>query len=198
MAQALLKTVLAGQYQQGVQLFDALKRPSAQDFRWSGVCHLHLGNVLMARRLLLTAVVKGDQGARVDLATCLRFEGEFTAARAQPSALNVDQLSARDAALALREGAILEQQCGEIARAAALLDEAWSHAVGADSLVQSAVAQSIALVASHQGNGAKAEAYLQFAEEYVNAMCRVYVHLARGQCHVLGEVQRRGASSRCR
>ncbi|QLG13305.1 hypothetical protein HLB42_20455 (plasmid) [Deinococcus sp. D7000] len=179
MAQALLNAVLSGQYQQGAQLFEALKRPVAQDFRWGGICHLHLGDVLKARRLLLTAVAKGNQAARIDLATCLRFEGEFAAARAQLSGLDVDQMTARDAALALREGAILEQQCGEITRAAALLDEAWSHAVSADPLVQSAVAQSIALVAAHQGNDVKAEAYLQFAEEHANAMRRVYVLLAR-------------------
>ncbi|UQN07934.1 hypothetical protein [Deinococcus sp. QL22] len=179
MAQALLKAVLSGEYQQGAQLFEALKRPAAQDFRWGGICHLHLGNVLKARRLLLTAVAKGDQGARVDLATCLRFEGEFAAARSQLNALDVDQMAARDAALALREGAILEEQCGEVARAAALLDEAWSHAVGADPLVQSAVAQSIALVAAHQGNDVKAKAYLEFAEEHANAMRRVYVQLAQ-------------------
>lgn len=179
MAQALLKAVLAGEYQRGVQLFEALKRPGAQDFRWGGVCYLHLSDVLKARCLLLTAVAKGDQAARVDLATCLRFKGEFVAARAQLDALDVDQMAARDAALALREAAILEQQCGEVARAAALLDEAWSHAVGASPLVQSAVAQSIALVAAHQGNDVKAEAYLQFAEEHANAMRRVYVLLAR-------------------
>lgn len=179
MAQALFKAVLAGEYQQGVRLFEALKRPVAQNFRWGGVCHLHLGDVLKARRLLLTAVAKGDQAARADLATCLRFEGEFAAAQAQLSSLDVEKMTARDAALALREGAILEQQCGEVARAAALLDEAWSHAVAADSLVQSAVAQSIALVAAHQGNDVKAEAYLQFAEEHANAMRRVYVQLAR-------------------
>lgn len=179
MAQALLKAVLAGEYQQGAQLFEALKRPGAQDFRWVGVCHLHLGDVLKARRLLLTAVAKGDQAARVELATCLRFEGEFAAARAQLSGLDVEQMTGRDAALALRETAILEQQCGEVARAAALLDEAWSHAVAADPLVQSAVAQSIALVAAHQGNDVKAEAYLQFAEQHANAMRRVYVLLAR-------------------
>ncbi|CAM3669985.1 BTAD domain-containing putative transcriptional regulator [Deinococcus frigens] len=179
MAQALLKAVLSGEYQQGVQLFEALKRPAAQDFRWGGVCHLHLGDMLKARRLLLMAVTKGDQAARVELATCLRFEGEFAAARAQLSALDVDQMTARDAALALREAAILEQQCGEITRAAALLDEAWSHAVSAALLVQSAVAQSIALVAAHQGNDVKAEAYLRFTEEHANAMRRVYVLLAR-------------------
>lgn len=179
MAQALLKAVLSGEYQQGVQLFEALKRPGAQDFRWGGVCHLHLSDVLKARRLLLMAVAKGDQAARVDLATCLRFEGEFAAARAQLGGLDVDKMTARDAALALREGAILEQQCGEGVRAATLLDEAWSHAVGADPLVQSAVAQSIALVAAHQGNDVKAEAYLQFAEEHANAMRLVYVQLAR-------------------
>jgi tetratricopeptide (TPR) repeat protein len=179
MAQVLLKAVLTGDYQQGVQLFEAMRRPGAQDFRWGGVCHLHLGDVLEARRLLLTAVGKGDQAARVELATCLRFEGEFAAARAQLGGLDVDTMTARDAALALREGAILEQQCGEVARAATLLDEAWSHAVGADPLVQSAVAQSIALVAAHQGNDVKAEAYLQFAEEHANDMRRVYVLLAR-------------------
>ncbi|WP_339098154.1 bacterial transcriptional activator domain-containing protein (plasmid) [Deinococcus sp. VB142] len=179
MAQALLKAVLSGEYQQGVRLFEAMRRPGAQDFRWGGVCHLHLSDVLKARRLLLTAVAKGDQAARVDLATCLRFEGEFAAARAQLDALDVDQMAARDAALALREAAILEQQCGEVARAAALLDEAWSYAVSAGPLVQSAVAQSIALVAAHQGNDVKAEAYLQFAEEHANAMRRVYVLLAR-------------------
>ncbi|WP_034388530.1 BTAD domain-containing protein [Deinococcus sp. YIM 77859] len=179
MAQALLKAVLTGEYQQGAQLFEALKRPGAQDFRWGGVCHLHLGDALKARRLLLMAVAKGDQAARVELATCLRFEGEFAAARAQLSSLDVERMTARDAALALREAAVLEQQCGEVTQAAALLDEAWSHAVSADLLVQSAVAQSIALVAAHQGNDVKAEAYLQFAEEHANAMRRVYVLLAR-------------------
>ena len=179
MAQALLKAVLTGDYQQGAQLFETLKRPRAQDFRWGGVCHLHLGDALKARRLLLTAVAKGDQAAQVELATCLRFEGEFTAARAQLNSLEIAQMTARDAALALREVAILEQHCGEVARAAALLDEAWSHAVAADPLVQSAVAQSIALVAAHQGNDVKAEAYLQFAEEHANTMRRVYVLLTR-------------------
>lgn len=179
MAQALLKAVLAGEYQQGVRLFEALKRPKSQDFRWGGVCHLHLGDVLQARQLLLTAVARGDEAARIDLATCLRFEGDFDVARAQLSGLDLTFLSPQDAALALREQAIQEQQCGQITRAAALLDEAWGHAVAASPTVQSAVAHSIALVAAHHGNDVKAEAYLHFAQGHAHTTRRVYLHLAQ-------------------
>lgn len=179
MAHGLQHAVLTGDYRRGVQLFAALKRPRAQDYRWAGVCHLYLGNVLDARRLLLTAVAQGDQTAHIDLAGCLRFEGEFEAARQHLAGLNIAQLSSRDAALALREAAILEQQCGEVSRAATLLDEAWSHAVGAPPLTQAAVAHSIGLVAAHQGNDVKAEAYLRFAEDQADPARRVYVQLAR-------------------
>lgn len=179
MAQALLKAVLAGEYQQGVRLFEALKRPKPRDFRWAGVCYLHLGDVLQARHLLLTAVNQGDEAAQIDLATCLRFEGEFDAARAQLSGLDLPSLSPQDAALALREQAVQEQQCGQTTRAAALLDEAWGHAVGASPTVQSAVAHSIALVAAHQGNDAKAEAYLHFAQGQAHNTRRVYLRLAQ-------------------
>lgn len=179
MARSLLKAVLAGDYARGLQRFAAIKRPCVEDLRWGGVCQLHLGNALEARRLLLMAVARGHHSARIELATCLRFEGEIAAARAQLSALDLGALSAQDAALSLREAAILEQHCGEVGRAAALLETAWSHAVGADPHVQSAVAQSIALVAAQRGHDVKATRYLQFAEEHANAMRRVYVQLSR-------------------
>ncbi|MDV6376387.1 BTAD domain-containing putative transcriptional regulator [Deinococcus arenicola] len=179
MTHALLKAVLAGAYSQGLQLFEGLKRPSAQDLRWGGICCLNLGNMLKARHMLLTAVAQGDQAARIDLATCLRFEGEFTAAQTQLGGLDMDKLTAQDAALALRELAILQQHCGNVGRAAVLLSEAWHHSITADPRVQSAVAQSIALVAAQQGNDVKAESYFQFAEQNANPMRRVYVLLSR-------------------
>ncbi len=179
MAQKLKQAVVAGEYLKGVHVFRALTSPRVQDYRWAGMCYLHLGNLLEARRCLLTAWKSGDEAAGIDLATCLRFEGEFEAARRQLAKLDIARLSSRDAALALREGAILEQQFGQIARSATMLDEAWGHAVGASLLTQAAVAHSIGLVAAHQGNDVKAESYLRFAESHADHEGRVYLYLAR-------------------
>lgn len=179
MAHQFRQAVRAGEYHKGAQLFGALSDPAAQDYRLAGVCHLQLGDLLEARRCLLRAVGLGDQAAHIDLATCLRFEGEFEAARHSLAGIDPGQCSPQDAALALREAAILEQQFGNVERAAALLDQAWGHAVGASVPTQAAVAQSIALVAAHQGNDVKAAKYLRFAEGHAEPERQVYVTLAR-------------------
>ncbi|WP_420594245.1 BTAD domain-containing putative transcriptional regulator [Deinococcus sp.] len=179
MAQALRDAVLAGDYAQSARLFAALKRPTAQELRWGGMCQLHLGELMQARRLLLCAVARGNEAARIELATCLRFEGEFAAARGQLDHLDIPLLEPMDAALALREAAVIEQQCGSVIQAARLLDEAWGQAVGAPLAVQSSVAQSIGLIAAHQGLDSRAEAYLRFADEHASPMRRVYIRLAR-------------------
>lgn len=178
MALPLYRLFLAGEYERGIAAFHRLEQPSGSDYRWAGACQFRLGRVLEARQWLLTALSKGERGANVDLAICLRFEGEFAAAGACLDTLRDEALSPRDAALAYRERAILEQQQGG-GQVMALLDIAWSHAVGAERTVQAAVAQSIALVASQQGNDQKAHAYLTFAEQHGSAAGRLYVRLAQ-------------------
>lgn len=182
MWQDIHQAVQDADYRRGLELFAVLDDPSPQAFRWAGACHLHLSNLLEARRLLLTAVARGEEAARVQLASCLRCEGEFAGAREHLEQLNVDQLEPDDATSALRGLAVLEEECGAIARATALLDQAWGHAVAARPMVQVTVAQSIGLIASRQGNDRKAERYLEFAARHANAMQRVYILAAQARC----------------
>jgi len=188
MTPGILKAVLAGDYVHGLALFQASNLRCSEDLRWGGVCQMHLGNAVEAQRLLRGALSRGVQAARIELATCSRLEGDFAAAQDHLDLLDFSALGAMDAALALREVALIRQQRGHTAEAVRLLDQAWSHSVSAPLAVQSVVGQSIGLLASSLGDDVKAAAYLADAERHANPSRRVYIQLAQAGCRTyLGE-----------
>lgn len=179
---ALECAVQSGSYMQALKVYEAIPHPSPVQTRWAGWCALHLGELVQARRLLLLAIHGGAESARIDLAACLRFLGDFPGARAQLDLLDLAQLSSRDAALALREQAILTRQSGRSAQSIELLEQAWGQAVGASLEVQATVAYSLALALSALGREYTASSYLRFAEMHAAPGVKPYVLLAQATC----------------
>lgn len=183
MGRRLEQLVLAGKYEDALAIFSGLTNPSAQEYRYAAVSFLNLGNLVRARHAALVAVAEGLTAAAIELAVCCRMENDFQGAVAQLAKLDVSQLSAIDAALHLREQAILEEEIGSLSKAALLLDEAWSHAVAAPEQVQASVALSIGLIAEHLGNDVKANAYFEFAEQNSADGKQVFINLARAMSY---------------
>ncbi|MFB9995016.1 hypothetical protein ACFFLM_24000 [Deinococcus oregonensis] len=122
---AVLASVLAGNYREGLRVFAGLSESTPEDQRWAGLCALNLNDRGAARDHLAQAVMGGQQAARIELAALYRFAGEWQLAEAQLTALDWSALEPLDRALAHRERAQHLVWQGHLGAATTALEDAW-------------------------------------------------------------------------
>lgn len=116
---------LRGDYQQGVDTFNASVEPSLEDRRWVGLCLMRLGQIFEAEQQLARAALGGVAGGWIGLMQIHLIQGnEELALKAQHEAEQYT-LSREDQARLAREKSLLAHHSGDLILATEHLKQAW-------------------------------------------------------------------------
>ncbi|MBI0447168.1 BTAD domain-containing putative transcriptional regulator [Deinococcus sp. DB0503] len=181
------EAVLAGEYGRGLEQYDRLTEPKAEDLRWAGVCAAQQGQVVQAQQQLEQAAQRGCPAARIDLASLHRAAGEF--AQALTSLALVQEalplLPLLDQALWYRERAIVGHELGEgMPTVLGFFEQAWVTASDAPLAMQASVAHAYGMHLTRFGEDHRASAYLEFAAEHGHSVRRTYALATLAACAV--------------
>lgn len=113
------------EYRRGLAAYRAIKRPTAKDERWAGVCHLMLHQKFEAEPLLARAVARGEEGARIELARVLNFMDRSERAAAELATVDPEKLNPADRVLLLRAQSLQHERSDNFQQAVELAEEAW-------------------------------------------------------------------------
>lgn len=117
-------------FEDGVSAFKAIGSPSAQDFRWVGVCFYQLVRDAEALESLYAAIAGQDEGARVNVAHLLPFLERGDEASQELGRVDQSRLTAYDQALYYRVLSIREENTGNLSEALRAAEEAWRRIQG--------------------------------------------------------------------
>jgi len=177
---AVQQAAQAGEYAQGVALFGALAQPTPTDFRWAGVCHLHLGQVLEAGLRLQQALNRGVRSAGVHLASLYFQQGDPAQALSALDQVTPGELEASDAALWYRARTRVLWVMGEGRDTLlALANQAWVFSADAPLDVKVSVSTLLGHLHGHFDEHASALSYFTFAAQNGHRKRLRYVRLAQ-------------------
>lgn len=188
--------MLAGEYGRGLEQYDRLTDPNAEDLRWAGVCTAQQGQVVQARQQLEQAARQGCHAARIDLASLHRAAGKFTQGLVSLTLIQeaLPLLPFLDQALWYRERAILGHELGEgMSEVLGFFEQAWVTATDAPLAMQASVAHAYGMHLTRYGEDHRATAYLEFAAEHGHPVRRAYAIATLAACAVY-----QGAGSQAR
>ena len=161
----LLEALLAGEYRAGLEVFQALERPSAEDCCWAGQCLFGLDQSLEGYELTLQACSMGLEDAGAFAATILRFTGELDRADVLLESLDSGKLSALGLAVQARERGMIAFARGARREAVTHLEQAWdlatTHPIGVALLAH--FSTMLALALAKVGRDALAAKHLERA-----------------------------------
>ena len=180
-ANAVLGLILTAGYEGAVRAYRALPAPRPVDDRWGAYAIFCAQDALEAKDLLVRAVARGEQAARIELATVERHLGRLSAAQACLQALVLSKLDAFDTCLARRELGAIALSLGKLPEAVEHLEAAWAIASGDpwSAALKPQVAQLLGFVLSQQGLGRQAVHYLDQAVRLAQPGRRAYPLIAR-------------------
>lgn len=118
------------QFEEGVQAFNALEKPTGSDFRWLGVCLYKLVRDEESLAALYKARDMGEEGARVNLAHLLPFLERGDEANAELSNVRPELLTEYDKVLYYRVLSLREENSGNLREALKAAEEAWRRIQG--------------------------------------------------------------------
>lgn len=119
-----------GNFDRGIDTYNALEAPSASDDRWLGVCFFQIFEDMRAQEAFFRALAKGEEAARVNLAHLLRFLERSEEAVAELLRVDVTKLSPYDVVLYLRVSSLHEETNGNIRQAVDFAEQAWEKVQG--------------------------------------------------------------------
>ncbi len=191
----LLELILNGFETQALEKYLMLESPTAIDDRWAGYASIAC-QPLRAKDLLVRAIARGCDVARIELAYLYRVLGEWQQAYREIEALilifplefNKSQSEQNfDRALLLRELAIHQQVLGDDSGALETLDLAWVATLNHSDLapLKCGIAQSLARIYMDQRQYLKADYYLTVAlEDDIIPARMARVLLSRSRCRL--------------
>jgi tetratricopeptide (TPR) repeat protein len=170
---SLLTLILNGLEDKATKEYQLIKTPTALDDRWGGYALL-LTQPLKGKELLVRAIARGCDVARIELAAAYRTLGDWQRAYAEieslilifPTISVMDTIETKiDRALLMRELAIHQQTLGDDVGALTTLELAWASAISHLELrpLHSGIAQAMARIYIDQRRYAQAEHYLTVA-----------------------------------
>lgn len=112
-------------FEEGIRCFEGLSAPSAADERWVGVCYFQLIDDAQALHHFETAVAKGEQAARINLAHLFRFLERSEEAGRELRSIDVEALSEYDRVFYFRIVSLDEENNGNLREALKAAEEAW-------------------------------------------------------------------------
>lgn len=117
--------VLLDEFKEGISRFGELDNPSAEDYRWLGVCHFSLFNDDEAIAAYEEAIARGSQAARINLAHSLAFVDRAGEILSHLEQINFEQLSVYDRVLYLRVKSLHDERNGQLQLALRQAEHAW-------------------------------------------------------------------------
>lgn len=178
---AILESVLAGDYAIAWERYVALPAPGPDDDRFGGVCLYNLQRLQPAKDLLLRARARGCAAAGIELATVLRQLGHLELSREALALASDAALDPFDGALALRERGAQLYTDGALAAASDALERAWAvsfDAAGGPAL-RPGIGQALGLVYAERGLDRRAAGYFEAALASANPARAVYLRTGR-------------------
>ena len=126
----VLESVVQGhvyleQYAKGVEAHQALANPTPADDRWLGVCHSMLRDRFAAQETLYRAVIRGEEGARIELARVLSFFERNAEATSELAQTDLEKLTVADKVLWFRAQSIQKESDANLKQATDFAEEAW-------------------------------------------------------------------------
>jgi len=179
----VLTCVLAGNYLDGLRVYEELQAPTAEDDRWAGLCLHNLGRLFEAKLHFAKAVARGLPQANIELATLYRLTGLGRLAEETLASVFTSDLSKFDRALALRERGAQAVQNGDLAGAVVHLERAWIEGQGtfAEHSLLAPIAQLLGTALSDLGREVEAVQYFEHALRSANPARRAYLNAAYGR-----------------
>ncbi|MBW6454337.1 MAG: hypothetical protein K0A98_00495 [Trueperaceae bacterium] len=117
-------------FREGIDRYDSLTDPTAADRRWVGVCHFQLFQDVKALDAFSSAVAKGEEAARINLAHLLRFLERGEEATGQLRSVRLELLNEYDRVFYYRIVSINEENNGNLREALKAAEEAWKRIQG--------------------------------------------------------------------
>lgn len=117
-------------FDKGVEAYEAIPEPTPQDDRWVGVCYYQLVRDREALEHLSRAALRGEVGARINIAHLLPFLERGDEATTELAKIDFDRLSDYDKALYYRVQSILAETSGNLREALSAAEEAWRRIQG--------------------------------------------------------------------
>lgn len=130
-ASSIQAHVLLDEFVEGIARFEALDDPSAEDFRWLGVCHFSLFDDDRAITAYEEAIRRGCQAARINLAHSLAFVDRAGEIAAHLEQVNFERLTVYDRVLYLRVKSLNDERNGQLHLALKQAEHAWRLVQGA-------------------------------------------------------------------
>ena len=185
-ANPILEAWLASAYQAGLEAFDALEQPSAEDHCWVGQCLFCLDRPIEGFERSVQARAMGFEDAGAIGATILRFTGELDRAERLLEGLERSRLSDFGRAVEARERGMIAFARGARREAVAQLERAWELAstdpVGAAQLAH--FSAMLALALAKVGRDGLAARHLERALERAKPHQRAPLLLMRSLCRL--------------
>lgn len=122
---------LLGEFQAGIDLFNALAAPNKHDHRWLGVCHFSSFDDNQAVSAYMKAIEMHSQEARINLAHSLAFVDRAEEISEQLEQVNFETLSVYDRVFYLRVKSLNDERNGQLMVALRQAEYAWRLVQGA-------------------------------------------------------------------
>lgn len=179
---------LLDEFLPGIDHFSTLEHPSAEDFRWLGVCHFSVFNDPEAVAAYERAIGLGSQAARINLAHSLGFLDRGDEIGSQLEQVNFDQLPIYDRVLYLRVKSLNDERNGQLLVALKHTEHAWRLIQGIPefSLLAPQLLNQLGILHARVGRAQRALWYLDRNLELCRGEEKTRVHLTR--VHVLNSL----------
>ena len=165
----------------GIEAYEQLDRPTAQDDRWLGVCLYQQMRDMQALEALYRAVARGEEAARINLAHLLRFLERGDEAIQELRAVHFETLNLYDQVFFLRVNSIHEEYNGSLREALRLAEAAWKRVQGLPefSLLAPSVLAQLAVIHSRIGRAQRALWFLDRGLQTTDGLEQMKVRLRR-------------------
>lgn len=118
------------EFGEGIEVYGQIAEPTADDDRWFGVCHFQRVEDAKAQQAFESAVRKGQQAARVNLAHLMRMSDRADRAADELQKVDFARLTPYDQVFFLRVKSIHEETNGNLRDALRYSEEAWRRLQG--------------------------------------------------------------------
>ena len=170
-----------GEFERGVEAYEALEAPTANDDRWLGVCYFQLFRDLDALEALYRAINRGEPGARVNAAHVLRFVERATEVDAELAKVDAESLRPYDRVLYHRVLSLQEENNGDLRNALKAAEDAWRIVQGIpeSNLLAPSILAQLAILHGRIGRSQRALWFLERGLQFAGDLEHTKVRLKR-------------------
>lgn len=157
-----------GEYELGVEAYEALEQPTPADDRWVAQCLMGCSKRERALEHCLRAIQRGEKAAQIDLVRIYIFVGRADEGRQQMTSLPVEEFEGYNRALWFRNMSQVLHGQGDVAGALQHVNQAWQQLQGCPEFpfLATRILSNLADLYIINGNQNKGMYYLERAEQF--------------------------------